>query len=306
MRSYWSHQKYLHVRICSCGDVKLEAHSFDSDGKCACGYAKPSETVNLEVSYGEWKNGTYSVRAQQLGWTALKGQEASVTAPDSWRALDGESTSKFYKWEYSTDGVTWHTATASPMMSFTTTGNTRLRALYIDPITRPQVELSAKLHGSEGSDGNLYAAIRYHIDYELPIGCTFLNAEIRLGDNSGISYYLLTEQKESLGSTLLNAFMDPLAYAFGKLEKEEPQYIIEKREDSVLNIMTASTLSDYMYKQKAINVDFPPLYLSAVHETKGRTGSFNVVVPMRLAQKNSGNHWIYAIALLRYKDKVET
>ncbi|MBQ7597629.1 MAG: InlB B-repeat-containing protein [Clostridia bacterium] len=298
LASYQSYGEYLHVKMCSCGDVKLEAHSFDSSGNCACGYAKPSPTVTLKVSYGYWSEfeQTFTVRAIEGDRTVTKGQEASVIAPNTWGILN------FYKWEYSTDGgATWNTATASKMMSFTTTKDTQLRALYVNPITKPQIELQAGLAAVKGGDGRYYSTVLYRLDHKLPDGYKCLDAQIWMGDNQCISYYELVEQKEDRATQIYNAITNPFALALSKLEKEKPQYKIEKREDSVLNIMSEKTLSDYMIQWKPINMDFDPIYLISASKTKGVSGSLDTVFKVNMAQKNNGNHWIYGMGYLKYQ-----
>ena len=62
-------------------------------------------------------------------------------------------------------------------------------------------------------------------------------------------------------------------------------------------------LAKYMYESKPINVEkYDPIYWEAKAVTKGMSGSMATLPPLRFAQKDGGNHWIYGIGWLRYKD----
>ena len=67
--------------------------------------------------------------------------------------------------------------------------------------------------------------------------------------------------------------------------------------------MTPETLAEYMYEGKPVNVEkYPPIYWEAKVQTKGMNGSIATIPPLRFAQKNNQNHYIYGIAWMRYKD----
>ena len=292
----------LHVRLCGCWNYSLESHSFDSNGVCACGYSKSgSSAATMKVSYGQWVEGTktYTVRMRNADKTAVKGQEVSVYAPGRIDNLE------FSKWQYSTDsGQSWDDLTASTMVSFIIPCNVELRALYVNPVTQPTITLSASRYANAHLDGFAYplASVIYHMDYKLPDGYTLLDAGVRLGDNAGISYYTLKERKVSVVEDAFNFITsDPISFAYDKMTSE-PQYIVEKREDSVLNIMSAQTLADYMYQNKPVNIEqYPPIYWQSNCNTIGQSGSLNVLAPVAFVQKNNGYHYIYGIAFMRYK-----
>lgn len=292
----------LHVRLCGCWNYSLESHSFDSNGVCACGYSKSgSSAATMKVSYGQWVEGTktYTVRMRNADKTAVKGQEVSVYAPGRIDNLE------FSKWQYSTDsGQSWDDLTASTMVSFIIPCNVELRALYVNPVTQPTITLSASRYANAHLDGFAYplASVIYHMDYKLPDGYTLLDAGVRLGDNAGISYYTLKERKVSVVEDAFNFITsDPISFAYDKMTSE-PQYIVEKREDSVLNIMSAQTLADYMYQNKPVNIEqYPPIYWQSNCNTIGQSGSLNVLAPVAFVQKNNGDHYIYGIAFMRYK-----
>ena len=312
---YEKYAPYLHIRICGCGDVDLEAHSLDSSGRCVCGYSKsvaPS-TAELNVSYGQWLNGNYTEKMAEVPENFAVNSEVSVSAPGKWGSL------KFSKWQYSTDnGENWNDASACPMMSFIIPGNMKMRALYVNDTQKPEVSMSATTYETTASDGNLYDSILFQMNYKLPDGYTYVDAGVRSGDNAGISYYELKER-----TATMNGEMKAIAYSSAAVltvlqggylttfDTSVTEQYYAKRENSVLDEsgMTAAKLADYMYQSKPINIKDAPLYWNYKPNTKGQSGSINALTPVGFAQRNNGDHYIYAIAWLQYKkpdEKVET
>ena len=251
--------------------------------------------------------------------------------PDRIVKLDTEvSVSAFYKsgdyefskWEYSTDnGTTWHDLAATTMVGFIIPCSMKVRAVYASTVTNPQISLSASRYKNAGStvyNGETVplASILYHMDYKLPDGYSFVDAGVRLGDNEGISYYELKERKRTASeraawglanfttSFITGNLGDAIYDGVRTSASLESNFYYEKRENSVLDEISAKTLSDYMYQFKPVNVEkYPPIYWESKAETKGQSGSLNVLAPVSFAQKNNGNHYIYGMAYLRYKDK---
>ena len=89
LEKYKKYESSLHVAVCGCNDVEVESHSFGANGKCACGLTDPSipTTVTLDVSYGQWSNGTYTERMLEFPQEAKKNQEVSIDAPHNWGNL---------------------------------------------------------------------------------------------------------------------------------------------------------------------------------------------------------------------------
>ena len=57
-----------------------------------------------------------------------------------------------------------------------------------------------------------------------------------------------------------------------------------------------------MYQNKPVNVEkYPPIYWDYKPNTVSYSGSINALIPVRFAQKNNQDHYIYGIAWLRYK-----
>ncbi len=327
LAKYQKYESALHIAVCSCDDVKLMAHEFDSNGKCACGYQIPtSDDATLEVSYGQMSGGTYTEKMAGLPETAKKNQEVSICAPTTWGNL------VFSKWVYSTNGTNWYDLTADAYASFLIPCDMQVRALYVNPVTKPQVDLSARLYDDQAEvDGQTYTMDNtlFHLNYKLPDGYTLEDAGIRLGDNNGISYYFIQQIKYSydneckgiiaglsVGMSALgcvankytNTTVDTISFlkvgvevAFG--EGYDVKYL--ETEDNVLDKeLDAATLAQYMYEGKPVNVEkYPPIYWEAKARTKGLSGSMDTIPPLRFAQKYGGRNYIYGIGYLRYKDK---
>ena len=71
-----------------------------------------------------------------------------------------------------------------------------MRALYVNPVKQPQVDLSARSYDDHAEvNGKTYTMgnVLFHLNYKLPDGYTFEDAGVRLGDNNGISYYFIQQ-----------------------------------------------------------------------------------------------------------------
>ena len=313
LADYYKYKKSVHVRMCGCLDLSTEAHSFNSSGVCECGYRKElPATVNLDISYGEWNGTTYTHRMYGFPQTAGRNTEVTVDAPSKLGNL------QFSKWQYSTNGTKWHDLAAAEMVGFIIPCNMEVRALYVNPVNKPKITLSAERYENAGTIdvGGAQmplASVLYHMNYKLPDGYTFLDAGVRLGDNAGISYYELKERKRSAGERALwggiNFATNVLSGGIGEAlvagateaASLENVFYYEKRENSVLDEISAATLGENMFLQKPIVADIPPIYWQSNTKTGGRSGSLNVLAPVNFIQKNNGKHWIYGIAYLQYK-----
>lgn len=347
LNGYASYKPYLHVRMCGCNDLTVESHSFSSGGRCACGYREEGSTeVELKISYGQWSENSYTVKATELPRKATEEQRVSVYAPSMWGNL------KFFKWQFSVDkGESWDDLSSYTMTSFVIPCNVQLRALYVNPVQKPQVDLSVRRYqGDAPYNGSTIEvdSVLFSMDYKLPDGCTYVDAGVRLGDNAGICYYELKESKMSAGenaalsaaatagsvagntvgeltggaivaaiagdgkgidcSKFFSGALSAFAGSFieNALENalEAPSYYYAKRENSALDELSAKDLGKYMYESKPVNVEsVPPIYWGANAKTQGMSGSVNALAPVGFIHKNSGNHYIYGIAYLMYKDK---
>ena len=280
----------------------------NSNGVCACGYGKSDATptsVTLDVSYVKQSNDT-TMMAEPQETVAAK-SEVSVSAPGKWGSLT------FSKWQYSTDnGNTWEDAGAYKMMSFVIPCNMKMRALYVNATTVPEVSMSATTYATKAANMDQeYNSILFRMNYKLPDGYTYVDSGVRSGDNAGISYYELKERTATMDAGAkaitysLAAAMSILQGELTTFDTSGTEQYYAKRENSVLdeNGMTAAKLGEYMYQSKPINIKDAPLYWNYKPNTKGQSGSINALTPVGFAQRNDGKHYIYAIAWLRYKDK---
>ena len=318
LAKYQKYETALHIAVCGCGDLDLMAHEFDSNGKCACGYQKPgAQDVTLNISYGQWSNGTYTEKMQGMQEITKQGQEVSISAPPTWGNLE------FSKWQYSAGDGQWVDLTAYNYASFIIPATMQVRALYINPVTVPQVDLSArKCDDQTEVNGQTYTMdnILFHLNYKLPDGYTFEDAGIRLGDNNGISYYFIQQVRYSYDNESkgilsgITVGLVALDYLTGNLTSydvgtgmfaEEYSVNYLETEDNVLDKeLDAATLAKYMYESKPVNVEkYDPIYWEAKAVTKGMSGSMETIPPLRFAQKYGGRNYIYGIGYLRYKDK---
>ena len=307
LKKYQKYESAVHIAVCGCEDVELVAHEFDSNGKCACGYQIPtSDDAELEVSYGKMESGNYTAKMTELPEKKKKNQEVSVSAPSNWGSLT------FSKWQYSTDGgTTWEDAGAYTMMSFAIPCNMKMRAVYVNATTKPEVSMSATTYATTAANRDeLYNSILYQMNYKLPDGYTYVDSGVRAGDNAGISYYELKEKRASMDGEA-KAITYGIAAAMSFLQGELTTFdtsaswqYYAKRENNVLdeNDMNAEKLGEYMYLSKPINIKDEPLYWNYKPNTKSQSGSINALIPVGFAQRNNGDHYIYAIAWLRYKD----
>ena len=311
LSAYQKYESVLHVAVCGCNDIELAAHTFSTSGKCTvCGYTKPGSTkVTLDVSYGVWSGGTYTEKMKGFPQEGLqKNQEVTISAP-GWLS----STLEFQKWQYSTNGTKWHDLAAYDYVGFLIPCDMKVRALYVNPVTAPQVELSARNYVDKAVvDGQTYNMdnVLYQMNYKLPDGCTLLDAGIRMGDNQGISYYELKERTYTMDAECKAIGVGICAATFilgggdiNTFDASASEKYYAERENSALDEMSASELAKYMYESKPVNVEkYDPIYWEAKAPTKALSGSMATMPPLRFIQKNNGQHYIYGIGYMRYKD----
>ena len=320
LKNYQKYNGYLHIAICGCDDVDIVEHEFNPAGKCACGYMKPSPTnVEVETFYGKKEGNTYTKFMDGMPEYPLRGSEVTIEAPHNWGDLE------FKTWEYSTDGgTTWYELAAYEIVGFLAPCNMQARAIYVNPVQTPTVELTTSEYLQDTEyEGQTYKMgnILYQMSYKLPDGYKLLGGGIRMGDNSGISYYFKQTVKTSFdneskgiigamgagiaGLGMLTGGVDIMTlkdlgegafaeqYSTRYLETEEN--VMEKEK------MTAATLAKKMMENTPVNVDkYPPIYWDATVPTRGMFGSACTLPPLRFAQKNNQDHYIYGVAYITY------
>ena len=308
LKSYMKYNGVLHIAVCGCDDIEIVEHEFNPAGKCVCGYEKPGATkLQLDIAYGKLEGTTFTTFANGFPEFPTKGQEVTVEAFHNWGDLE------FQKWQYSTDGgTTWYDLAAFEIVGFLIPCSMQTRAIYVNPVQTPTIELATSQHddyAQQGGQTYTMDNILYQMNYKLPDGYKLLDAGIRMGDNSGISYY---EQKERTYSYDAEA----KAIAIGMLtvvsilngepttaDMSATEKYWAERENSVLDEISPRTLAEHMMDSKPINVEkYDPIYWEATAQTKGLSGSMATMPPLRFAQKNNQNHYIYGVGYIRYKD----
>ena len=309
LKNYQKYNGIFHIAICNCDDVELVAHEFNPAGKCACGYEKPgSENVQLDIAYGRMNGTTFQTYMLGFPEFAKRGEEVKIDAPHMWG-----SNMQFKKWQYSTNGQDWYDLAAFEIVGFLIPRSMQVRAIYESNVTEPQLELQSSNYLEPYTyNGQTYKMdnILFQMDYKLPDGYKLIDAGIRMGDNAGISYYEQKERRYSLDGEAKAIAIGMLTVA--SILNGEPQtadmstseqYWAE-RENSVLDELTPAALAKKMYESKPVNVPkYDPIYWEAKAKTTGLTGTIATLPPLRFAQKNNQQHYIYGMAYLRYKDK---
>ena len=307
LAKYQEYNDAMHIAVCGCNTLDLMPHTFDADGRCDCGYQRPEMAggkATLNISYGQWSGGNYFEKMQELPEEVERNQEVSISAPGYWGSL------QFLKWQYSTGGE-WYDLTADAYSSFLIPASMDVRALYVNPVTAPQVELSARQYDDQTEvDGQTYTMdnVLYQMNYKLPDGYNFVDAGIRMGDNAGISYYELKErtltmdaEAKAIGVSVCVA-TSLLGGGINTFDASATEKIYVECENSVLDEMSAATLAEYMMQSKPVNVEkYPPIYWEAKAQTNAMSGSMATMPPLRFIQKDNGNHYIYGIGYLKYK-----
>ena len=309
LKNYQKYNGIFHIAICNCDDVELVAHEFNPAGKCACGYEKPgSENVQLDIAYGRMNGATFQTYMLGFPEFAKRGDEVKIDAPHMWG-----SNMQFKKWQYSTNGQNWYDLAAFEIVGFLIPRSMQVRAIYESNVTEPQLELQSSNYLEPYTyNGQTYKMdnILFQMDYKLPDGYKLIDAGIRMGDNAGISYYEQKERRYSLDGEAKAIAIGMLTAA--SILNGEPQtadmsaseqYWAE-RENSVFDELTPAALAKKMYESKPVNVPkYDPIYWEAKAKTTGLTGTIATLPPLRFAQKNNQQHYIYGMAYLRYKDK---
>ena len=253
---------YLHIKICTSGDdVKVEAHQFDTDGKCACGYAKPTEMVDFYQTFDGRDNTPIQSRE-------AKGSSVSISAPSDYD--DGTTAYEFQKWEYSlyngASWTEWADLAGHPGISFKIPGNMKVNAVYTKTESEPRATLLLKT-GHYKDDG-----ILFQFSYLLPEGYTALSAMITAGDNKMLGYKKTVTDYE-MGSDYGLSFIGEnvgTAASIATMSSYEKQI---DREDNALVKLGKRYLGTRMLNGEAISV--PGKYNAAWYQSAQNLGQRN-------------------------------
>ena len=159
---------HLHFKICSLADsYTFEAHEFDKDGKCVCGFDINTSEVTLEISYNNRED------SNPFKFQYKRNSNVNLTAPIL-------GTDRFVKWEYrSLNGTEWKDLAEYPDISFPIPGSIRVNAVY-QSLTKPELTLKA--------ENNKEDSLLFTMSYTLPTDCTAKSAIIAFGDNYMLWY----------------------------------------------------------------------------------------------------------------------
>lgn len=325
MEKYMKYNKVMHITACDCEDMYTAQHEFNPAGRCVCGYEKPGAAqVQVDIAYGKMEGNTFTTLSLGLPEFPMRGQEIKVEAFPNWGDLE------FKKWQYSTDGgQTWDDLAAFEIVGFLVPCNMKVRALYVNPVTTPTIELTSRQYDDKAEyEGKTYTMdnILYQTNYKLPDGYKLLDAGIRMGDNNGISYYFVQDvtYKSSaeakgimagitagvVGLGVVSTYF--LGAGGGALDvaidgakalmaKEDGIRYLETEENVLEKKMNAASLAKYMYDGDPVNVPkYDPVYWDAHAKTKGLSGTVSSLPPLRFAQRNNQEHYIYGIGYMRY------
>ncbi len=167
------YNNFLHAALCAnLDDLRSEAHEFDADGKCVCGFDRNTAEITVEISYNDRDTKKPSVSKHKMGSTV------SLTPPPL-------GASRFVKWEYRPlDGTTWRDIAQFPTISVPVNGSVRINAVF-DGVDKPKMILQATTDSTD---------IDFTMSYLLPAGCTAKNAVIAFGDNYLLFYKKVVRQ----------------------------------------------------------------------------------------------------------------
>jgi len=302
----------LHIRLCgSWDDYQIEAHHFDKDGKCACGYQKEFKYFTLH----DLNSGT----SKQVA----KGKTYEQTAPE--KNANGEV---FSCWCYLLSGSNeLQMLTTERKLSFVLPEDDHATELSIFAVyravpvelTEPKMELIARpaLAGST-------KAIQFTMEYELPKGWKATECVLKAGDNDMLFYF--TPGALNFKNLWKNSFLN----LFGK-KQLGGYYCFEEIDDSLFsqistlftvtfkkidiyypredNVMTkenisAHDLADKMYNGKGITLLDMEL-LGVQLNTPGKTGYiYKNIIPaaMGYGLPKDNDHLFYAMGYLKCVD----
>lgn len=279
-------EKYLsaiHVKMCSkWDDYAVEAHQFDKNGKCACGYQKKVEKVKVTI----WGN---TVEEKQID----KNTAVQLSAPEK----DGNKV--FWCWGYSFDGSSYKVLCESRNVSVTVPCDLHLHPFYKDPPEEPKPE--AKVSVTKTTQG-----LSFLMQYKLPEGCKATDCVIKVGNNYRIHYfrpYVLSPKSNIVNSftSLVGKGRDTNYHVFGNPStwdvmagKVTVYYDVN---DNVIDKIGKTALRDKMYASKGVTVGNTELLVKKA-SSLGRSGGvyFNLT-PSSRTEIN------YAMGYVNYIDK---
>ena len=271
--------QYVHFSICSLADeFHFEGHTFDKNGKCACGAERPVEEVTLQETYGDLKMVIQS--------KPKKDSEVILNAP----VMD---TKQFVKWEYrSLNGSTWHDLVSTPVVGFIIPDSLRVHAVY-ESLTEPKLTLKAERYSTDG--------LLFTMQYALPQGWKATNAAVVYGDNHMLRYMKVVRSNTSWYS-ITEPFFGIEIVSAGTFDSATYYY---DREDNILaknKNKNKAALRNKILNGEAVNI---PGYHEASYkkaQSLGQTSGYAYGGLTGVKDENNGNHYFYVLGFVEYTD----
>ena len=271
--------QYVHFSICSLADdFHLEGHTFDKNGKCACGAERPVEEVTLQETYGDLNMVIQS--------KPKKDSEVILNAP----VMD---TKQFVKWEYrSLNGSTWHDLVSTPVVGFIIPDSLRVHAVY-ESLTEPKLTLKAERYSTDG--------LLFTMQYALPQGWKATNAAVVYGDNHMLRYMKVVRSNTSWYS-ITDPFFGIEIVSAGTFDSATYYY---DREDNILaknKNKNKAALRNKILNGEAVNI---PGYHEASYkkaQSLGQTSGYAYGGLTGVKDENNGNHYFYVLGFVEYTD----
>ena len=276
---------YVHFSICSLADdYHFEGHTFDKNGKCACGAEKPVEEVTLEETYGN-RNSTMVIVS-----TPKKDSEVILNAP-----LMG--TDQFVKWEYrSLNGTEWRDLASFPVVGFIIPGSLRVNAVY-ESLTEPKLTLKAERYSTDG--------LLFTMQYALPKGWKATNAAVIYGDNHMLRYMEVVRSHTpaatlELSDPFLGMTIPGTQIDIGTFDTATYYY---DREDNILAVDgNKKVLSYKMLSGEAVNIPGYNEVDGNNAQSLGQTSGYAYSGPSGVKNVNNGNRYFYVLGFVEYTE----
>ena len=237
---------YLHIKLCTdVDDYDVESHTYDSNGKCACGAVRGLTMVTL----------TKTIDGEATTTQVARNSVVSLAAPQS------KNGKQFTRWQYF-DGSDWRNLSTSTCTAFVIPATMQVRAVYEGSYAELNVE-------SFDYKGN----IAFYFSYKVPTGYTVVDGGILTGNNSHLRYMLAKTPEDGYDlsvSGMVQYFVDipgptaPVTYEVAK--------------NSAVDQFGAGKIAKKMYMEEAVNVSGSSNPIFKRVSSLGRAGTAAIAV----------------------------
>lgn len=251
---------YVHIKICtSMDDYAVEAHRFDSNGKCACGATKPTPTVTLQKTIDN---------ALESMSQVIKNSVVAISAPQT------KNAKQFAKWQYSGNGSYWYDLSTSPLTAFAIPSDLQVKAVY-------QGSSVAMTLQSFNYSGN----IAFSFSYKVPDGYTVVDGGILYGNNAHIRYM---DAKQLVAN--VSGMADIM---FPNMPSVEMPVHYDPAKGNAVDKFGAQNVANKMFAEQAINVSGNSTPLFKKLPAFGKTGQTAIAI-----NSSAGNIYYYGVGYL--------